>query len=338
MKSLLYIGNKLSAHGFSVTSIETLGPLLESEGYQLFYASSKKNKVARLLDMLSATIRLRNKAAYVLIDTYSTSNFWYAFFVSQLARIVGVKYITMLRGGDLPKRLAKNPKFSALIFNHAYKNVAPSKYLLEHFQKQGIRNMMYIPNTIEVDKYPFKTRQIEQPKLLWVRAFATIYNPFMAVEVFRIIKQDFPEASLCMVGPDKDGSLEKTKKLASSYGLDIKFTGKLSKTDWIRLSEGYDLFLNTTHFDNTPISVIEAMALGLPVISTNVGGIPFLLENNKTALLIEDGDVEGMVKAIKTIVINNSLVDDLTQNARIKAESFDWQEVKLLWNEILLSQ
>ena len=64
MKNLLYIGNKLSGHGFSVTSIETLGPLLESEGYDLVYASSKKNKMARLLDMLSATVRLRNMADF----------------------------------------------------------------------------------------------------------------------------------------------------------------------------------------------------------------------------------------------------------------------------------
>ncbi|MBU7569681.1 MAG: glycosyltransferase family 1 protein, partial [Flavobacterium sp.] len=92
MKNLLYIGNKLSQHGFSVTSIETLGPLLEGEGYTLFYASSKKNKALRLLDMVWSTLRLRNKIDYLLIDTYSTSNFWYALLVSQLARLLKIKY------------------------------------------------------------------------------------------------------------------------------------------------------------------------------------------------------------------------------------------------------
>lgn len=335
MKSLLYIGNKLSAHGFSVTSIETLGPLLESEGYELFYASSKKNKALRLLDMFSKTIKFRNKIDYLLIDTYSTSNFWYAFFVSQLARFLKIKYIPMLRGGNLPERLEQNPKLCRMIFNHAYKNVAPSKYLVHHFQKHKIKNVIYIPNTIEIERYPFKERATEQPKLLWVRAFAKIYNPMMAVEIFRIIKQQFPQVSLCMVGPDKDGSLEMTKKLASDYGLDIKFTGKLSKADWIQLSEEYTIFLNTTHFDNTPVSVIEAMALGLPVVSTNVGGIPFLLENNKTALLVEDNNVEEMVGAIKMIFDDENLAKNLAKYARFRAESFDWQEVKFFWNEIL---
>ncbi|WP_447636189.1 glycosyltransferase family 4 protein [Flavobacterium microcysteis] len=334
MKNLLYIGNKLSQHGFSVTSIETLGPLLEGEGHTLFYSSSKKNKAARMFDMLWTTIRLRNKIDYILIDTYSTSNFWYAFLVSQLARLLKIKYIPMLRGGDLPGRLAKNPGLCSMIFNHAYKNIAPSGYLFEHFQKKGIQNMLYIPNTLDLQNYTFKKRT-GQPKLLWVRAFAAIYNPFMAVEVYREIKKQFPEASLCMVGPEKDGMLAKTKELTLQYQLDVKFTGKLTKADWIQLSENYDIFINTTHFDNMPVSVMEAMALGLPVVSTNVGGIPFLLEDEKTALLVEDGSTDGMIEAIKKIIENKNLAEDLAQNARKKAESFDWQQVKQLWNKIL---
>ena len=288
-----------------------------------------------MFDMLWTTIRLRNKIDYILIDTYSTSNFWYAFLVSQLARLLKIKYIPMLRGGDLPGRLAKNPGLCNRVFNHAYKNIAPSRYLLEHFQKQGIQNMVYIPNTLDIRNYTFKKREIEQPKLLWVRAFAAIYNPFMAVEVYREIKKQFPEATLCMVGPEKDGMLEKTKELALQYQLDVKFTGKLSKADWIQLSENYNIFINTTHFDNMPVSVMEAMALGLPVVSTNVGGIPFLLEDEKTALLVEDGSTEAMIDAVKKIIENKNLAENLAQNARKKAESFDWQQVKLQWNKIL---
>lgn len=337
MKSLLYIGNKLSGHGLSVTSIETLGPLLEQEGYALFYASSKKNKVLRLSDMLFKTILLRNTIDFILIDTYSTSNFWYAFLVSQLARILKIEYIPILHGGNLPKRLIRNPKFSRMIFNNAYQNVAPSHYLLHCFQENKFLNTVYIPNTIEIDSYTFKLRSEFQPKLLWVRAFAKIYNPFMAVEVFKIIKEQFPDATLCMVGPDKDGYLEKTKQLAASYDLDVKFTGRLSKAEWISLSAEYDIFLNTTHFDNTPISVIEAMALGLPVISTNVGGLPFLLEDNKTAVLVEDNAVDAMIDAVKELCDNRAISENLAKNARAKAESFDWQRVKSLWNQILQS-
>ena len=85
------------------------------------------------------------------------------------------------------------------------------------------------------------------------------------------------DATLAMIGPDVDGSLTKVKDLARKKNLDVNFTGKLSKPEWINYSKDFNVFINTTNFDNTPVSVIEAMALGLPVVSTNVGGMPFLI-------------------------------------------------------------
>lgn len=336
MKSnLLYIGNKLSKHGMTATSIETLGVFLEEEGYNLIYASSKIYKLPRLLDMLYTTIKYRKKVDIVIIDTYSTKNFWYAFFVSQLCRFLNLKYITKLNGGDLPNRLKRTPKMCDLIFKNAYKNIAPSFYLLEPFSKKGYPELYYIPNTIELQNYPFKSREKISLKLLWVRSFTTIYNPEMAIKVFQDLKKEFPEATLCMVGPDKDGTLEKIKLLAKKMNLPVYFTGGLSKEEWIDLSQNYDIFINTTHFDNTPVSVIEAMALGLPIVSTNVGGIPYLLEHNKTALLVEDNDIDGMTNAIKEIINNKSLRSNLIQNAQCLVEEFDWSKVKDKWNEVL---
>ncbi len=334
-KSLLYIGNKLSEHGLTVTSIETLGILLEKEGYNLFYASTKKNKSLRLFDMLLQTFKLRKQIDYVLIDTYSTYNFWYAFFVSQLCRILKLKYIPKLHGGDLPHRLIKNPFLCRMIFKHAYRNVAPSAYLLNAFSNRSFAELLYIPNTIELHKYSFKSRDEILPKLLWVRSFTSIYNPEMALRVCHELKKHFPDYQLCMVGPDKDGTLNHIQKMASRMKLNVKFTGKLSKPEWAALSAEYDIFINTTHFDNTPVSIIEAMALGLPIISTNVGGISYLLENNKTALLVDDNDVDGMVQAIKEILCNPQLKNTLVNNANHLIQDFDWQKVKSKWDEVL---
>ena len=337
MKNLLYIGNKLSLHGVSVTTIETLGPLLENEGYKVFYASSKKNMVLRMLDMLRKVMQFRNKATLILIDTYSTSSFWYAFLVSQLARLLHIQYVPILHGGNLPNRLEKNPRLCKMLFGNAYKNVAPSKYLLHHFELKGFINTIYIPNTLEIDNYVYKEPKVIAPHLLWVRSFARIYNPNMAIEVFKIIQHKYPQATLCMVGPDKDGSQEEAKVLASKYGLDVIFTGKLSKQEWIALSESYNLFINTTHFDNTPVSVMEAMALGLPVISTNVGGIPYLLEHQTDALLVEDNAVGQMVAAIDKLCHDENYAQTLSRNARFKVENFDWSQVKKLWEDMLFN-
>lgn len=335
-KSLLYIGNKLSGHNATVTSIETLGLLLEKEGYTVFYASSMKNKILRLSEMILRTIQYRNKVEYVLIDTYSTYNFWYAFIISQLCRMFSLKYIPKLHGGDLPNRLEKSPILSRMIFKHAYINIAPSDYLLEAFRNRGYARLICIPNTIEIQNYSFKSREKCTPKLLWVRSLSDIYNPEMALKVFFKIKKDFPDAKLCMVGPDKDGNKRKLKQMAKKMRLDVVFTGKLSKSKWVKLSEQYDVFLNTTHYDNTPISVIEAIALGLPVISTNVGGIPYLLKDRETALLVDDNDVDGMVKGIKELISDEDLKDKLVMNGLNLVQQFDWDIVKNKWLKILV--
>ena len=213
---LLYLGNQLSKHGFNKTTIETLGLQLEQEGYTIYYASDKKSFLFRLLDMIWAVFIYRKQVSYILIDAYSTKAFWYAFFCSQLARIFNIKYIPILHGGDLPNRLKKNPMFCRMLFSNAYKNVAPSDYLKQAFEKEGFKNVIHIPNTIEIEKYEFKLRTELTPNLLWVRAFASIYNPKMAVKVLQQLQEQYPSATLTMVGPDKDGSLQTTKDFAKS--------------------------------------------------------------------------------------------------------------------------
>jgi glycosyltransferase involved in cell wall biosynthesis len=335
MTNLLYIGNKLHKHGFNKTSIETLGVFLADEGYAIAYTSDKKNQVVRLLDMMMTTFFKAKKVDYVLIDTYSTSSFWYAFFCSQVARLFNTKYIPILHGGDLPNRLKSNPYLCKLLFKNAYTNVAPSNYLLEKFKENGFENIVFIPNSIQLEEYEYKNRIQVQPKLLWVRSFAKIYNPKMAVEVYRLLKEKYPKTTLTMVGPDKDGSLIETRHLAESLNLNVNFTGKLSKKNWTDLAKKHDIFINTTHFDNTPVSVIEAMALGLPVVTTNVGGIPYMLSNNENALLINDDKSIEMVNAIEALLINEELVQKLSSNAKVLVCNMDWQVVKLKWIELL---
>ena len=335
MKKILYIGNKLSKHGFTPTNIETLGAFLEEEGYQLFYASDKQNQLFRFLDMGYSIVKYRKKVDYVMIDTYSTFSFWYVFMVSQLCRLFDMNYIPILHGGNLPYRLDYNPRIAKMIFNNAFKNVAPSGYLMDAFGKRHFPNLIFIPNTIDLSHYPYADqRDYAVPKLLWVRSFAALYNPEMAVDVLKSIRTTFPTAELCMVGPDKDGSLETTRAYAKEQNMEVTFTGRLSKSEWVRLSQNYNVFINTTNFDNTPVSVIEAMCLGLPVVTTNVGGIPFLLENRKTALLVKAGAVEEMTKSVNELFGNPVLRSTLVQYGRKQVEGFDWQVVKQQWAEV----
>jgi|TARA_R100000479_G_scaffold33554_3_gene14177 glycosyltransferase involved in cell wall biosynthesis len=334
--NILYIGNKLSKKGATVTSIETLGAFLQREGYQVITVSSKKNKVLRLLDMMWNTLCYSKRTSIVLIDTYSTTNFLYAVIIGSICRTLGLPYIPILRGGNLPSRLQKSSKQSNKLFGNAMTNVAPSHYLLEAFKKEGYTNLTYIPNTIEIEKYSFLFRKNIKPKLLWVRSFSEIYNPMLALYVVEgLLKNGHTNTELCMVGPDKDGSMETCKAYAKQKNLPVTFTGGLAKKEWLQLSKDYDIFINTTHVDNTPVSVIEAMALGLPVISTHVGGIPYLLTHDETGVLVPPNSVANFVTAIERILQNPEETTAIAIKARKTVEKFDWEEVKKQWITVL---
>ncbi len=334
-RNLLYIGNRLSKKGSTVTSIETLGGFLKQEGFEVYMASSVKNKVLRLLDMLFTTLIHHRKVSTVLIDTYSTQNFFYAVAVANLCRLLGIAYIPILRGGNLPHRIRKNKKLSNKLFKGARTNITPSMYLYEAFKAEGYTNLTYIPNTVEMSNYPYLLRKEVRPKLLWVRSFAEIYNPLLALQVLEILNEQGYSTSLCMVGPEKDGTQEACKKFAQEKNLDVTFTGMLNKSEWIQLSKQFDIFMNTTNFDNTPVSVIEAMGLGLPVVSTNVGGVPYLIDEGTTGLLTPPNDPHLFAQKIITLLSDSDLAARLSQNARKKAEGFDWQKVKHSWVTLL---
>src|SRR5690554_218666 len=334
-KKLLYVGNQLLSHGLSPTSADTLPQALEGEGFEVVVVSNKRNKISRLWDMLLTTYKQRNHIDIVIIDTYSSWGFYYAVAVSKLCRWYRISYIPVLHGGNLPERLKKSPTLSQKFFQGAATNVSPSGYLLEVFQQAGYTKLAYIPNAIVLENYGFKLREKPSYRLLWVRSFAKIYNSMLALEVVKRLMEEGKTVSLCMVGPDKDGSLEACRKMAANQNLPVIFTGILKKEEWIAMSEEYDIFINTTHFDNMPVSVMEAMALGMPVISTNVGGMPYLIKNGETGVLVATKSPEAFVEAIRNLLENEAETFKMSHTARLEIEKLDWQNLKKQWLELL---
>ncbi|NJW54029.1 glycosyltransferase family 4 protein [Salinimicrobium oceani] len=335
MQNLLYIGNELRSRGGTPTSIDTLAPLLREEGFKVKTASAKKNKLPRLVDMLWLVYRKRKTTDFVLIDTYSTQNFWYAYAVARLCQKLNLKYLPILHGGELPTRLERSPGPSKKLFGNAFLNVAPSLYMKTVFQQAAYTNVRYIPNSINLEDYLYKERDQLRPKLFWVRSFVEIYNPMQALKVLEILLPDYPKAELCMVGPAKDESWKECIRYAKLHRLPVRFPGRLSKREWVTMAEQFDIFLNTTNIDNTPVSVIEAMALGLPVVSTKVGGLPYLISADIDGVLVPPNDPERMAAAVKNLLQDPERALIRAQAARKKVEAFDWTRVKSLWHEIL---
>lgn len=334
-KRLIYIGNQLKKWGGNPTSIDVLAPQLEKEDFEVICASAFRNKILRALHMLSVILKNSRSADWILIDTYSTQNFWYAYFCGKLAHLLKKKYVLLLHGGDLPKRLQTTPAKTRWLLKKSHVNIAPSVYLQKRLQEEGLSEIKYIPNSISLKNYEFRERKDVQPKLLWVRAFANIYDPMSAIKTLELLFEKYEQAELCMVGPEKDETFKKCQAYVEEKALPVSFPGKLDKSRWHQLSQEYDIFLNTSTVDNTPVSVIEAMALGLPVVSTNVGGIPYLITDGHHGVLVPPNDPAAMANAVEELLSHPEKTHDRAISAREKVEEFDWDIVKKQWVELL---
>lgn len=334
---LLYLGNALSKYGFTPTTVETLGERF-SEDFKLTIASSTKNKILRLLDMWFHLLWLRKKVDIVLIDTYSSSAFLFAWTSARVCELLKIKYIAYLHGGDLPRRFSHSPSISSRYLKNAFKIVAPSGFLRKAVVDNFKLPVFVIPNYLDLHLYPFTPRtEIREIKLLWVRSFHQIYQPQLAIEIVSLLKKKSLPVHLTMIGPDKDGSLQKCKDLVRKLNLEsnVVFTGRLTKQEWIGLSKEHNIFLNTTSVDNTPVSVMEAMALGMPVLTTKVGGIPFLFEDEHEGIMISEHTENAFVDSITELMHSSQKTNHISDSARRKAETWDWLVIRDQWNEIL---
>ena len=331
-KTILYIGSMLSRHGTTPQPIEVLGPLLEIDN-EVIYSSNKKNIIIRMFDMIFTLLINKSKISFVIIDTYSGWSFYYVLIISALSQLFGIKYIPFLHGGNLESRLKTNSKLSNFIFSYSYINVSPSTYHENNFKKYGY-NCITVPNVINLSKYPFKERKVVKSNLLWVRSFQIIYNPLLALKIVKgLIDKGYTKTTLTMVGPAKDSSFDECKAYVKHFSLEnhVSILGLKTKDEWIKLSKDQDIFINTTNVDNTPVSVIEAMALGMLVISTNVGGIPNII-NGKNGILVAPQNEEDFINQILLLIKNKNT--NYSKQAREYSLKYDKKNVLKKWNNI----
>jgi glycosyltransferase involved in cell wall biosynthesis len=202
-------------------------------------------------------------------------------------------------------------------------------------ESHGLRATV-IPNVIDIEAYPYHQRSELRPHLLWMRTFHPIYNPEMAVRVLARLQRVIPEATLVMAGQEK-GQQAAVQRLACELGVGdtIRFPGFLGMDDKFRAGTAADIFLNTNRVDNMPVSVIEACAMGLPVVATSVGGVPDLLTDGETGLLVPDDDDAMMAARVIELLRNPVLASRLSANGRQLAERSSWNSVKGQWEQLL---
>lgn len=331
--NLLLIGNYLQGTGFNRGAWHEIADHLRAAGHQVITTSSRVNKVGRLAEMLAAIWQRRKEYQIAQIDVFSGPAFVFAEGCAVALKALHKPFVLTLHGGSLPAFAQKHPARVRRLLASARAVTTPSRYLLEKMAPHR-QDLILIPNPLEIGQYPYRERSMPKPALVWLRAFHRIYNPTLAPRALAGLAQDFPEIHLTMVGPDKGGgSLQATERLTRELGLAerVEFPGGVPKSAVPQWLNRGDIFLNTTNIDNTPVSVMEAMACGLCVVSTNVGGMSYLIEDGIDGLLVTPDDPAAMAAAVRRVLTEPGLAARLSVNARKKAEQFDWAKILSKW-------
>jgi glycosyltransferase involved in cell wall biosynthesis len=339
VKSLLFVGAFPGPAALERYVSGDLALRLQSLGWSVAVTSRSPHRLGRVLDMTGAALRMGRRSSAVCVDLYSGPAFFWAEWACRIIRRFNKPVVLILHGGDLPEFSRRHPDRVKSLLASAAAVTCPSRYLLAEM-RQLRKDIILLPNPLDVPKYGYRERQPPLRRLGWLRAFHEIYNPELAVHVLGRIRKEYNDICLTMTGPDKgDHSLQRTKQFVREAGLEtaVTFTGAIPKSDVPRHLLQADIFLNTSNFDNTPVSVLEAMASGSPVVSTNVGGMPYLLEDGKTALLAPPGNVEAMSNAVIRLLRQYDLAAGLARNALELVKTVDWTVVLPRWERLLES-
>ena len=334
--SLLIVGNFLSKTKLTRGVCEELATRLSTGGVRVLTTSSRVSRGARLFDMAWTAWSQRKRYDVAQIDVFSGSAFLWAETVCRVLRRAAKPYILTLHGGDLPRFSKRHPRRVQRLLGSANAVTVPSKYLLETMQPYR-EDLLLLRNGIDLNRYRFRLREKPEPRLVWLRAFHQIYNPSLAPRVVALLQKEFPDIRLTMIGPDKDGSWTATRRTALELRVfdRIEWSAGIAKEQVPEVLKQFDVFLNTTDFDNSPVSVMEALACGLCVVTTDAGGLPYLLNDGDNALLVARDDPHAMAGAVRRVLKEPGLAARLSRNGRDLSENSDWSRVLPQWKRLI---
>jgi glycosyltransferase involved in cell wall biosynthesis len=210
--------------------------------------------------------------------------------------------------------------------------IVPSGFLEAVFQKRGFSSSI-VPNIIDLSRFSVGTNtknlsKTNSPNILVARNLELIYDNATALRAFSIVIKHFPSAQLTITGSGPER--QTLENLVVELGLQdaVTFTGRVDNNDMAALYQSSDIMVNPSLADNMPISVLEALASGVPVVSTNVGGVPFLVVHDNTALLVPVQDPTAMADAILAL-LNNPIKARQIRSAGLNAvKNYSWPEVR----------
>ena len=334
MLSVLIIGSfkHPDNNNHSTTAAEQLAESLTKHNVEVITTTKQYKKFYKLGATIYAIINYSRKYKIAIVPLYGTpmSFIWQSVSVS-LLKLLQKKIVIVVHGGSIPQQINEGKTKFIKALNRADVIVCPSAFMQAFLSQKGISSTV-IENGLNLSSYPNTQKEFFRPKVIWMRSFSDIYNPEMAVKVAAILVKKYTDFKMIMAGTD-GGTLPAIKKMISEYKLEsvIILPGYINHNQKIKYAEEFDIYISTNRIDNAPVSVIEFMVLGLPVIAVKTGGIPYIISDNHNGLLVEPEDAEGMADKIEMLIKNPESGKAICRNAYEYTNKYKEENVYPKW-------
>lgn len=313
------LADLLEEAGARVTRLNTDVPALRSAkmGRGLLPAA----QVANLLRHLR-----RTRARWQILHVHAAS--WWGFMpavVGLLGRGQAKRLVVSYHGGEAAAFLDRWGALACAVLRRYDVLLALTPTQSRLFRARGLA-VQVTPNIVSVEHLPFHLRERVQPRLLWLRQLEPRYRPADALDVLARVQAQHPSATLTVAG---GGSLASALVAETARrGLKgVTFTGQLPPEAVLRAYDAADIFLNTSAIDNLPLTLIEASAAGLPIVSTAAGAIPDLICDGENGLLGPVGDTVTLAGHVLQLLADQELGRRLSQAAHANAGRYAWPQV-----------
>jgi glycosyltransferase involved in cell wall biosynthesis len=246
-----------------------------------------------------------------------------------VAKLYGKRTVLNYRSGHLEDHLLKWPRTAPATMRLVDEIVTPSGYLVDVFAKFNLRARA-IFNIVEPGQFRYRERGRLSPAFLSNRNFEWLYNVSCVLRAFAVIQRRHPDARLTVAGYGPQRA--ELERLAEELKLrQVEFVGRVPSDKMFELLDAADIYLNSPDVDNMPNSVLEAYAAGLPVVTTDAGGIPYIVRDGETGLMVGRDDADALAAAALRLLDDEQLATRIARGAHAECAKYSWANVRGEW-------
>lgn len=245
-----------------------------------------------------------------------------------MARARQVPVVVNYRGGEAAEFLRRSEAAVRVSMRRAARLIVPSGFLQQVFGAHGLAAEV-VPNVVDLHRFrPASTRPTSPPRLLVARNLEIIYDNETALRAFALVLRQHPLARLTVAGTGPLATPLQTLATTLGIAAQVDFVGRVERDAMAELLRASTLAINPSRVDNTPNSVLEALACGVPVVSTDVGGVPFIVEDGVTALLVPPRDPPAMAAALLRLLDDQALAVRMATAGLLQVQRYTWLQVE----------